>query len=161
MEDLIAESERILERLNADFPLSRRPRLVWKNLRVSAGIAKYEEPCIVLSRLLLTDLARMESTLRHEYAHLLAVDRHGRKAAGHGVFWREAMLELGCSPEVRHQYPVERNSRRQEVGYRCKRCGATFVRGRRYPRGRRYYHLRCGGPVVLQYVRRVEPSGSA
>src|SRR5262245_54817128 len=138
--ELEALSHELVAQLCAAHPMGRIPRLIWKNLRVSAGIAKYGTPTIVLSKVLLTDQDRMESTLKHEYAHLLAVHRHGKRAAGHGRWWREAMRELGCEPTVRHDYAVERNGRRQEVGYRCKRCGALITRGRRLARGRRYYH---------------------
>jgi SprT protein len=146
----------LLERLCRDFPMGYTPHIVWKNLRVSAGIAKYLERTIVLSRPLLTDPERMASTLKHEYAHLLAVARHGKKAAGHGRHWQEAMRDLGEPPEVRHCYPVVRNGRRQEVGYRCRRCGALLTRNRRLARGRRYYHVVCGGPLALEFVRTIE-----
>ena len=151
--ELEASSHELLDRLCAAHPIGEAPRLVWKNLRVSAGIAKYRPPTIVLSRILLTDGERMESTLRHEYAHLLAVHRHGKRAAGHGRWWQEAMRELGCEPRVRHDYEVERNGRRQEVGYRCKRCGALITRGRRLTKGRSYYHVPCGGALKLEFVR--------
>lgn len=149
------QAEAILDELCRDHPLGYRPQLVWKNLRVTAGIARYLEKQIVLSRTLLLDEARMISTIKHEYAHLLAVARHGRKAAGHGPQWKLAMRDLGEEPTVRHCYEVERNSRRQEVGYRCKRCGTMIVRHRRLARGRRYYHVACGGSLKLEFVRAV------
>lgn len=152
------QAEATLEKLCRDHPLGYRPRLVWKNLRVTAGIARYMEQEIVLSRTLLMDETRMISTLKHEYAHLLAVARHGRKAAGHGPRWKQAMRELGEEPTVRHCFEVERNSRRQEVGYQCKRCGTILVRHRRLPRGRRYYHVNCGGSLKLEYVRALPDS---
>lgn len=132
------------------------PKLVWKNLRVSAGIAKYQERTIVLSKAIVTDEERLNSTLKHEYAHLLAVARYGRRAAGHGWQWKETMVELGEEPEVRHCYPVIRNGQRQEVGYRCRRCGSLLTRNRRLPRGKRYYHVTCGGSLALEFVRHLE-----
>jgi len=152
LSELERRSVELLEQLCREFPMTVPPKLVWKALRVSAGIAKYHPPTIVLSKSILTDMERMESTLRHEYAHLLAVARHGRKAAGHGRWWQEAMRDLGCEPKVRHSYPVERNQARQEVAYRCKRCGEVLKRNRRLARGRRYYHVPCGGALTLEYV---------
>ncbi len=150
-------AEAILADLCRTFPLGFVPTLVWKNLRVSAGIARYREREIVLSRRLLIDAERLESTLKHEYAHHMAVARHGRKAAGHGPYWQTAMRDLGLEPQVRHTYAVERNASRQEVGYRCKRCGVLITRGRRLNRRRKYYHSLCGGPLKLEYVKPVSP----
>jgi SprT protein len=151
----------LLNQLSAAHPLGYTPSLQWRNLRVTAGLAYYKEGLIVLSRLVLTDEARMEITLRHEYAHLLAVARHGRKGAGHGVHWQQAMRELGVQPKVRHNYEVERNERRQEVTYRCARCNASFNRHRRLPRKRKWVHAGCGGPLRLESVKRItEPVNS-
>jgi predicted SprT family Zn-dependent metalloprotease len=154
--DLVPFADRLLDELCERFPIGYRPVLVWKRLRVSAGIAKYRERTIVLSRTILTDRERLDTTLKHEYAHLLAVARHGRKAAGHGPHWQAAMSDLGLEPAVRHQYEVVRNAKRQEVGYRCRRCGALITRGRRLNGRRRYVHSLCGGPLKLEFVRQAQ-----
>lgn len=150
----------LLSDLCARHPLGRTPELVWRKMRVSAGLARYETWQIVLSTLILTDEARVRDTLVHEFAHLLAYARHGRKGAGHGRAWREAMLDLGAKPEVRHRYEVCRNVRRQQVGYVCKRCGSTIVRSRRLPKKRRYLHAACGGAVVFAWAREATPPDS-
>lgn len=152
-EALLRRSESVLEELVRDYPIGYFPRLVWKNLRVSAGLARYHDKTIVLSARILTTFERLERTLKHEYAHLMAVARHGRKAANHGPHWQAAMIELGCEPVVRHTYEVQRNERRQEVGYRCKGCGTLVTRTKRLPRGRKYVHAFCGGALQLEYVR--------
>lgn len=152
---LVERSVELLESLCRDFPIGYRPRLVWKNLRVSAGLARYQDQTIVLSAMILTDFERMEGTLKHEYAHLMAVARHGRKAANHGPFWQAAMRELGCEPVVRHSYEVQRNLPRQQVGYLCKKCGAMITRSKRLPRGRKYVHADCGGALKLESVAQV------
>lgn len=143
----------LLASLCAKFPLGYRPELIWKQLRVTAGLAYFKTGEIALSSLLLTDEERVRSTLIHEYAHLLAVARHGRKAAGHGKAWRQAMIDLGEEPTVRHCYPVERNRARQSVGYVCSKCGQTLVRSRRLPRRRQYVHAACGGPIKFAWAR--------
>lgn len=142
----------ILDRLMASHPLKRRPVLVWKGLRVSAGLAYFRTNTIGLSSRLLTDEERLRSTLVHEYAHLLAVERHGRKAIGHGDYWKKTMVELGEEPKRTHCYQVERNAPRQKVTYACARCGKTFHRTRRFPRKSRYLHINCGGDLKLVAV---------
>lgn len=146
----------LLRKLCEEHPMSYVPKLTWKNLRVTAGIAFYNRKEIVLSSLVLNTQERLENTLIHEYAHLLAVERHGMKGAGHGPGWRQAMRDLGVMPEVHHCYDVQRNSTRQKVVYRCMRCGTQVDRARRLPRRHRYVHAGCGGPLKLESVNRVE-----
>ena len=153
---LEAYADQLLIRLCEQFPLGYKPKLTWKKLRVTAGLAYYHRGEIALSSLLLIDEERLDSTLRHEYAHLLAVKRHGRKAAGHGPHWRVAMVELGLEPKVQHNYPVQRNSTQQKVVYRCLKCGSKLDRARRLPRRRKYVHARCGGALKLEAIERVE-----
>lgn len=148
-DELAIQAEQLLDEQMAKFPLPHRPTLVWKSLRVTAGIAYYRTNQIGLSRQLLTDFDRLRITLLHEYAHLLAVHRHGRSAANHGPFWQAAMQDLGLPPVRTHNYEVERNTSRQQVTYQCKKCGKSFVRTRRLPKGNRYMHARCGGGLRL------------
>lgn len=145
-------AEEILDELVTAFPLGYRPALLWKGLRVAAGYAYYRQRAIGLSTRLITDDERLRSTLLHEYAHLLAVARYGVRGAGHGEPWKEAMRDLGLEPTVRHQYEVERNQKRQEVVYRCKRCHEEFTRKRRLPKNRKYYHVHCGGLITFVRV---------
>jgi SprT protein len=112
-------------------------------------MAYYKTGTIGLSALILDTPEKLRQTLLHEYAHLRAVERHGRKAANHGAFWRQAMIDLGLEPKVRHNYECARNSPRQKVTYRCQRCGAQIERSRRLPGNRRYVHARCGGGLRL------------
>jgi predicted SprT family Zn-dependent metalloprotease len=145
----------LLDDLCARFPMGYKPKLIWKNLRVTAGIAYYDRGAIALSRLLLIDEARVRDTLCHEYAHLLAVHRRGRVAAGHGKHWKQAMADIGAPARIYHSFPAQRNQKRQQVGYRCERCGAVIVRWRRLPHNRRYVHTKCGGQVSFQWVKPV------
>lgn len=142
-------AQEILRDAMARFPLSYVPVIRWKGLRVSAGMAYYRTGTIGLSSIILDTPEKLRSTLLHEYAHLLAVERHGRKAANHGVYWKQAMIDLGLEPKVRHNYECARNAPRQVVVYRCQRCGANIERKRRLPRSRRYVHASCGGGLRL------------
>jgi predicted SprT family Zn-dependent metalloprotease len=155
--EVVAFAETLLDDLFARFPLGARPKIVWKNLRVTAGMAYYKQNQIGLSRLILTDEARVRDTLTHEYAHLLAVHRKGPKAACHGVSWAGAMLEMGAEPRVRHNYEVRRNRRHMEVVYLCAKCGTRIVRPKRLPRKRRYLHVNCGGEIRFACYTAVTP----
>ena len=137
----------LFDQLVRDYPLSYSPCLVWKKLRVSAGMAYPEQGQIALSTVVLRDEPAVRDTLIHEYAHLLAVDRYGRSGRGHGMHWRRTMEELGSKPVVRHRYDVVRNTARQRVLYRCAKCGHVIERTKRLPRRRRYAHVACGGEV--------------
>lgn len=139
----------------AKFPLGYTPRLEWRGYRVSAGIAYYREGLIGLSAVVLKDEAAVIETVGHEFAHLLAVARHGRKAANHGPYWQQAMRDIGLEPNVRHQMPVERNVARQQVVYRCLKCGGEFTRGRRLNARRKYIHVHCGGDLKLVRIERI------
>lgn len=134
------------------FPIKAKPLIVWKSLRVTAGQAFLDRNLICLSSILIHDEARLIETLVHEYAHLLAYHRHGRKGANHGPLWQQAMADLGAKPEVRHRYTVERNQRRRAVIYRCAKCGLEFSKGRMLNKRRKYYHNNCGGQVQFMRV---------
>lgn len=157
-ENLEALAEIWLEELLNRFPLKNRPALVWRNLRVSAGIADYRKCEIRLSRTLLTDAERLRSTLLHEFAHHLAYERAGRKGANHGPYWQQAMRDLGEKPEVYHRYEVERKPRFKPHVYRCQTCGLEFRRLRRIPRNRVYQHVKCGGFLRFDRTETTPPS---
>ena len=150
---LIQLANTILEEAVARYPLTYIPQIRWKNLRVSAGMAYYRSGTIGLSAMILDTPEKLRLTLLHEYAHLLAYDRHGRKAANHGIYWKQAMLDLGLEPKVRHSYECARNQVRQIVSYRCQKCGCIIDRKRKLPRNRKYVHAQCGGGLKLFSVR--------
>lgn len=143
--DPAARALEVLEELLTRSPLRYRPRIEWRAFRTTAGMAYCERGVIGLNRSLLTDESRLRDTLTHEFAHLLAYERHGRRGLGHGTAWRTAMLELGAEPRVRHDMPCARNAQRQRVRYRCTRCWAEFSRARRLRTWVRYAHVPCGG----------------
>lgn len=151
--DLRSIADRTFADLLARHPLKRVARLEWRPYRVSAGMAYYKLSVIGLSSIVLTTEAAVVATLIHEYAHLLAFERHGRRGANHGPEWQEAMAELGQPATVRHNYAVTRNAKRQEVGYECLRCGQVFTRSRRLPKRRKYVHAGCGGDLRLAFIR--------
>lgn len=148
--DLQAEARELLAQLLAVYPLGYEPKLVWKKMSVSAGKAYFQKGQISLSTVLITDRLRMQDTLVHEFAHLLAYARLGREGVGHGEPWRQAMKDLGARPEVYHDYPVERRRQERTLLYKCKKCGETFGRVKPLHRGYKYTHRGCGGELVKQ-----------
>lgn len=153
--ELSAYAQELLADACQRFPLGYTPELQWRNLRVTAGTAYYQEGKIALSAIVLNTPERLKITLLHEYAHLLAYKRHGRQGAGHGKAWKQAMQDLGLPPDIRHNYEVARNKRRQQVVYACAKCGANFVRARKLPSRRRYHHVNCGGSLKLAAIKEV------
>ncbi len=59
-------------------------------------MAYYRIGTIGLSRTVITNEQQLRDTLVHEYAHLLAYVRYGRKGVGHGPPWKQAMTDLGA-----------------------------------------------------------------
>lgn len=153
--DIEALAHSILDEACSTHPIGYRPTIEWRRMPVTAGLAIYVKGTIALSTILMIDSDRLRTTLLHEYAHLLAFRRHGRKGAGHGPGWRRAMLDLGLDPKVHHSYEVKRNKTRQEVVYRCKKCGTEIVRRRKLTPRRRYLHVDCGGQIAFQAIRSV------
>jgi predicted SprT family Zn-dependent metalloprotease len=140
-------AEELLEELSASFPLKQRPLLVWRRMPSSAGKAYYHLWQISLSSVLITDEERLKVTLTHEYAHLLAFERHGRTAGAHGPAWRQAMSDLGAPPIVCHNYEVERRVIARNLLYKCSVCGHEIPRVRPLKRGYIYTHQGCGGTI--------------
>lgn len=159
--EIAALAERELDRLCSAFPLGYRPAIEWRPFRTTAGMAYYRRRAIGLGAAILTTPERLVDTLVHEYAHLLAFVRHGARGVGHGAGWQRAMRDLGAEPRVRHTYEVARNAPRQQVVYRCVRCGIPIERRRRLPKGRTYVHARCGGNLRFEGVRKLETAPSS
>lgn len=141
--------------LMREHPLAYVPTLEWKNFRVTAGMAYYRVGKIALSRHVIQDETSLVTTLKHEYAHLLAFVRYGKLGIGHGAGWQQAMRDLGLEPKVRHNFEVSRNKARQRVIYECQRCLQLIVRARKFPGRRRYLHVACGGAIRLKRVEAV------
>ncbi len=143
----------LLDRWSASHPLRRPPTVVWsRRLTASAGRAYPTKALIVLSSKLLDAPQRVEQTLAHEYAHLMAFEASGGRCKPHGREWRAAMASLGYPARRTHDYAACRVAPRRWA-YRCLVCGAEILRVRRLPRGRRYLHAGCGGPIDPRPVR--------
>lgn len=86
---------------------------------------------------------RLEDTLRHEIAHAIAFQRHGRRAMNHGPLWRAIAAEVGAEPSATCAGEPLLPAPHRLV---CRRCGASVGLYRR-PKyaAHRYRHKRCGG----------------
>jgi SprT protein len=146
---LVAYAQRLLDQIAAEFALKEPARIEWRLYRVAAGKAYFHEGVIGLSSRLLDTEEKVRDTLIHEYAHLLAVDRHGRVAANHGPLWQRAMRDLGAEPTRTHSYEVEPPRQSKAVTYRCEKCHREIIRKRCLPRGRLFVHAQCGGSLRL------------
>lgn len=135
------------------FPMSKVPDLYWRKLPRSAGHANHRVWRIVLSCQVIQTEEQLSTTLRHEYAHLLAIDRHGIGAAGHGREWRNCMVEMGLPPERTHRYGTVKSSTRRVV-YRCEKCGTLLERNRALARNRIWVHAKCNGRLVFVETKR-------
>lgn len=107
--------------------------VVWNpRLRTTAGVAKYRQRAIHLNPALLrVDPAEVDRTLKHELAHFVAYQRHGR-VAHHGPEWRRACAELGIPDEDRcHDLELARRRRLpRKFFYQCPSCGVILGRVR-------------------------------
>jgi predicted SprT family Zn-dependent metalloprotease len=79
---------------------------------------------------------KIDRTLRHELAHLLAQWRVGRRRiAPHGAEWRRACRDLGIADEARcHNLPFAAKVYPPRYVYRCPNCKQEFPRVRRIRR---------------------------
>ena len=149
-------AEDCLDTLMRSHPLPRRPKIEWRGYRTTAGTANANTFTIALSKHVLDDADKLRSTFVHEYAHLLAFARFGRRGLNHGPAWQQAMRDLGADPQVYHRYDCQRNQPRQIVEYTCSNCGIVIPRKRKLPRNRKYLHRNCGGTIALHAVKEVE-----
>jgi SprT protein len=106
-------------------------------LRTTAGQAYYAETLVRMNpRLLQFGMEEVDTTLRHELAHLVARFRAGRRRiAPHGAEWRRACRDLGLTDEKRcHDLPLPRSRQRIKHTYRCPNCRREYGRVRPFRR---------------------------
>ena len=118
--------------------LADRVKVRWNpRLRSTAGRAHWPEAIIEINpRLVGIHLAEVDRTLRHELAHLVALERAGRRRiSNHGPEWRLACRQLGIPDEPAcHRLPLPRNQVERRFHYECPGCGRIYPRARRLTR---------------------------
>lgn len=130
---LVAFSRELLSQLGCS-GMAASVRVVWSSrLRSTAGTATTSLALVRLnSALLQFGAGEVETTLKHELAHLVAHERSGRRRiAPHGPEWQQACRELGLLNEPRcHRLPLPRRQLQRKLAYRCPSCGLVLQRVR-------------------------------
>lgn len=114
--------------------LSRKVRVVWNpRMQTTAGRAWWPSRLIEINPKL-KDLseAQVWRTLKHEFAHLLAFERSGRRQIDpHGIEWQNACSELGIPGEsARHSLPLKGRRMKKKYVYVCPSCFSEVKRVR-------------------------------
>ena len=55
---------------------------------------------IVFSEKIINDPNLFLDVIRHEYAHMLVYKRYPRQRHAHDIVWRNACIEIGCTPKA-------------------------------------------------------------
>lgn len=114
--------------------LARKVRVIWNpRMRTTAGRAWWPTRNIELNPKL-RDISEEEvwHTLKHEFAHLVAYERAGRRRIEpHGIEWRAACAELGIPGETaRHSLPLKGRRMKRKYAYVCPSCLSSLKRVR-------------------------------
>jgi predicted SprT family Zn-dependent metalloprotease len=114
--------------------LARKVRVTWNpRMRTTAGRAWWPTRAIEMNpKLKAFDEAEIWRTLKHEFAHLLAYERCGRRRIDpHGEEWRVACAELGIAGESPyHSLPLKRRRMKRNHAYACPSCLSVITRVR-------------------------------
>ena len=112
-------------------------RVEWNSrLKTAAGRADHRQKLISLNPRLVEHPAEIDRTLRHEFAHILAQFRAGRRRISpHGSEWQQACRDLGIADEKRcHTLPFPAKRYTPRFIYRCPNCRRDFSRVRKIKR---------------------------
>jgi predicted SprT family Zn-dependent metalloprotease len=119
------------------FPDIEIPKIEWNNrLKLCGGRIRFNKRNenieilnIELNKKLLDTEEKLESTLKHELAHLAELKKFGK--GGHGNTWAICMKMLGLKPNIYHNYSLKNLKGYHE--YKCSGCPEN---------GTRYYSTR-------------------
>jgi len=118
--------------------LAKEVHVRWHSrLRTTAGQAYYAKCLVRLNpKLMQFGMEEVDTTLRHELAHLVARSRAGRRRIEpHGPEWRQACRDLGLADEKRcHDLPLPRTRQRARHRYHCPHCRRDYDRVRPFRR---------------------------
>ena len=119
----------------------------------SAGQANYRTNRIRLNRQLLEKYTTefVVQTVPHEFAHLVAHKKFGRRIKPHGHEWRSVMIALGAKPSRTHNFAVSPTRKLRRYMFQCnchdKKHELTSIRYNRIKRGVIYYCPACKRPL--------------
>jgi len=114
--------------------LARKIRVSWNpRMRTTAGRAWWPARQIEINpKLKEFSDDEVWRTLKHEFAHLIAYERCGRrKIDPHGIEWQTACKDLGIAGEsVYHHLPLKGRKMKRNHAYACPSCLAVIKRVR-------------------------------
>ena len=116
----------------------------------AAGQANYRENKIRFNRQLLEKYTPefVDQTVPHEFAHLVAYQKFGRRIRPHGMEWKRVMEAFGVDPARTHSFDVAPTRRLKRFHYRCHCPGSDYqlssIRHNRVQRGGIYLCRKCG-----------------
>lgn len=118
--------------------LARKVRVSWNpRMRTTAGRAWWPHRSIEMNPKI-KDIADAQiwRTLKHEFAHLVAYERCGRRRIDpHGPEWRAACAELGIADETTyHTLPLRSRKMKRSHFYSCPSCLTVIARVRPFRR---------------------------
>ncbi len=132
---ILEEVARVLLKQAGCLSLSKIVSVVWNpRMRTTAGTACWRTRRVTLNpKLIEVSAAEVQTTLRHELAHLVAQERAGRRRiAPHGPEWRRACADLGIAGEARcHNLPFKPRRMTRKYAYQCPACLTVIQRVRR------------------------------
>lgn len=102
-------------------------------IQKSTGIIK-DEKIIISDFVMREERETFYNTIRHEYAHAMAVRIHRRLGLGHGKEWQECCKIVGCKPEATAQATEQQMAainRRKKYIVTCNSCGHEWTYGKR------------------------------
>lgn len=118
--------------------LAKKVRVKWNGrMRTTAGRAWWPSRCIEMNpKLIHFSQADTWRTLKHEFAHLMAYERSGRRSIEpHGPEWRAACAELGIPNEqAYHTLPFKSRRMKRNYAYACPTCLTVIARVRPFRR---------------------------
>jgi predicted SprT family Zn-dependent metalloprotease len=106
----------------------------FNNRKRAFGLCNYSERMINLSLPLCSEnLDKIHTVIRntilHEIAHAFSFEIHGRSGTGHGAYWKDIALQVGCNGERCFSNSVNRPASKYTLV--CDNCGTTTPQHRK------------------------------
>ena len=132
------------------FGFTVNPEIAFDLRGKAAGQANYLKNKIRFNRDLLEKFTDefVSQTVPHEFAHLVAYAKFGRRIKPHGTEWQSVMVALGVKPVRTHNFEVIPARRLKRFPYQCDCPGLlhelSTIRHNRIQRGILYICKKCG-----------------
>ena len=132
------------------FGVTVNPEIAFDLRGRAAGQANYQKDKIRFNRDLLEKYTDefVSQTVPHEFAHLVAYTKFGRRIRPHGAEWKSVMIALDVKPVRTHSFEVMPARRLKRFPYKCNCPGLlhelSTIRHNRIQRGRLYICKKCG-----------------